>query len=67
MAEEDLGEDIRIGIERASSDWIEHTGRQCELLDVSEKYGLDGARAWLLDHDLRWLGVEAALSPPSNV
>lgn len=61
LAEEDLGEDVRLCIERESWDWIEHTGRQCELLDVSEEHGLDGARAWFHGHGLGW--VEAIGTP----
>lgn len=64
LPEDDLGEDVRLGIYRKSWDWIEHTGRQCELLDVSEEHGLDGARAWLHGHGLRW--VEATGSPQVN-
>lgn len=63
LAEDDLGEDVRLGIERESWDWIEYTGRQCELLGVSEEHGLDGARAWLSGHGLRW--VEATGAPPA--
>lgn len=62
LAEEELGEDVRLGLERESWDWIEYAGRQCELLDVSEKHGLDGARTWLRKLGLRWVetsGVRA--------
>jgi hypothetical protein len=62
LADDDLGEDVRLGIERDSWDWIEYTGRQCELLDVSEAEGLDGARTWLLGHGLRWAEATEALS-----
>ena len=35
LADDDLGEDVRLGIERESWEWIEYSGQQCELLDVT--------------------------------
>lgn len=61
LAEDDLGEDVRLGIEGESWDWIEAASQQCELLDVAEQCGLDGARRWLRARGLRW--VEAIASP----
>ena len=55
----DTSEDVRLGIDRESWDWLEYTGRQCELLDAAEQEGPEGARAWLRGHGLRW--VDAAI------
>jgi len=64
LAEDDIEGDVRLGIERESWDWIERSGRQCELLDVAEENGLGGARAWLRDRGLRW--VEATATTPHS-
>jgi len=65
LAEDDPGDDVRLGIERESWDWIECTGRQCELLDASEEHGLDGARAWLHRNGLRWIEATGASPVPT--
>ena len=54
LAEEDLGEIVRLAIARESWEWIDRDGRQCALLDVAEEHGLDAAREWLDMRQLRW-------------